>query len=48
MRDTAFRTSFLHRGSPRRPYIFLRWEKIADRAFRGRVNHKRVYRLYRE
>ena len=32
----------------RRLYIFLRREKTADGTLRWRVNHKRVYRLYRE
>lgn len=32
----------------RRLYIFLRREKAADGTLRWRVNHKRVYRLYRE
>jgi hypothetical protein len=29
-------------------YIFLRREKSEDGTIRWRVNHKRVYRLYRE
>ena len=32
----------------RRLYIFLRREKSEDGTLRWRVNHKRVYRLYRE
>ena len=32
----------------RRLYIFLRREKTEDGTLRWRVNHKRVYRLYRE
>jgi HTH-like domain len=32
----------------RRLYIFLRREKAEDGTLRWRVNHKRVYRLYRE
>jgi putative transposase len=32
----------------RRLYIFLRREKTVDGTLRWRVNHKRVYRLYRE
>ena len=32
----------------RRLYIFLRREKTADGTLRWLVNHKRVYRLYRE
>ena len=32
----------------RRLYIFLRREKTEDGALRWQVNHKRVYRLYRE
>src|SRR5260370_9957508 len=32
----------------RRLYIFLRREKTEDGTVRWRVNHKRVYRLYRE
>ena len=32
----------------RRLYIFLRREKTEDGALRWRVNHKKVYRLYRE
>jgi putative transposase len=32
----------------RRLYIFLRREKTEDGMLRWRVNHKRVYRLYRE
>src|SRR2546425_10899077 len=31
----------------RRLYIFLRREKTEDGTLRWRVNHKRVYRLYR-
>jgi transposase InsO family protein len=32
----------------RRLYVFLRREKAEDGTLRWRVNHKRVYRLYRE
>jgi len=32
----------------RRLYIFLRRERREDGTLRWRVNHKRVYRLYRE
>ena len=32
----------------RRLYIFLRREKTEDGTLRWQVNHKRVYRLYRE
>jgi len=52
--ETALRARLreLAAGRPRfghrRLYIFLRREKTAEGALRWRVNHKRVYRLYRE
>ena len=45
---SSIKAGALPRFGYRRLYIFLRWKKAEDGTPRWTMNHKRVYRLYRD